>query len=648
MHFVHRKLEILKELINADTYLSSESLSQKIGVSARTIRNDIKLLGRELKEQGVTINSTPGRGYGIRSSDKEKARTFLRRQNAEKITIPSLPKARIYHILKNLFFADRPVPFEELAESIFVSKSTIEKDVREVEKWLQFRNLKLTGKPAVGITVVGDEINLRYGMVNCLMSHYFDHSKASIDFPSAFMGEKELDSISEIIHSIHPTNSSFLSDRDYRQLVIFLAISLFRFRNGHQIPLAQDFFLKDTGRMELQTARKIALRIKTLLDISLPEAEVLNIAQYLTQANLFEPDQPALDAVDKYVDKELVRFVRESVAGIQEQFAISFADDIDLISELVLYLNSLLNRKKHKIGAMDSGLSEIREEYPRALEMAIAASKMIINRFQVEVNENEIGYIALYFCAALERKKTKNTKAPLKVAIICSYGAASAQLLSIKIKRYFPNLAVEGVFPVHRLHEAKQKHPDLIISTIPLIEEEIPIILVSHLLNHKDFYALQKFINQPTEMSGVFGKGEFINLFRPELFLPGIELKEQEEVIRLLSEKLFENGFVDGGFTESVLGREALFSTAIGRLVAIPHANRADSCGSQIAVGILKKPIKWGEEKVQLVFLFNLHSDSGDEFPRIFEYFYTLINTKNKIKRLIHAVDFNQFINEIR
>ena len=54
MRIYNRKLKIVKELMDQDHFVSSEYLSQRIGVSSRTIRDDIKQMIVELQDEDIT------------------------------------------------------------------------------------------------------------------------------------------------------------------------------------------------------------------------------------------------------------------------------------------------------------------------------------------------------------------------------------------------------------------------------------------------------------------------------------------------------------------------------------------------------------------------------------------------------------------
>jgi lichenan operon transcriptional antiterminator len=136
------------------------------------------------------------------------------------------------------------------------------------------------------------------------------------------------------------------------------------------------------------------------------------------------------------------------------------------------------------------------------------------------------------------------------------------------------------------------------------------------------------------------------NLFNEELFFTEIEKNEPQEIIKSLTTILNIKGYVDDSFQQSVLKREEISPTSIGNLVAIPHPLEPNALGSCIAIGLLKKPVKWGENSVQLVFLLALNEKDKEEFSQLFNHLWQLVQNKKLVDELCSKVDFVDFMNQ--
>lgn len=92
-------------------YGNGENLGVSIGVSSRTIRNDIKELNQILKDYGACVVSEISQGYHLRIEDQEKFSGFLKGLERQKKgrdfqnIIPSEPEDRVRYIISKLLLA---------------------------------------------------------------------------------------------------------------------------------------------------------------------------------------------------------------------------------------------------------------------------------------------------------------------------------------------------------------------------------------------------------------------------------------------------------------------------------------------------------------------------------------------------------------
>ena len=127
-----RALSIIKILLNSVEPVSSLALSQEIGCSTKTIQNEIKEVNKELKN--CEIVSIRGIGYKIEG-------------NLDDIDIKNsdlYDYDRVEYIIKkiiNISSTDKDtIKLEDLADSMYVSLSTVKNDLKEVKKILNEYN----------------------------------------------------------------------------------------------------------------------------------------------------------------------------------------------------------------------------------------------------------------------------------------------------------------------------------------------------------------------------------------------------------------------------------------------------------------------------------------------------------------------------
>lgn len=90
-----------------------------------------------------------------------------------------------------------------------------------------------------------------------------------------------------------------------------------------------------------------------------------------------------------------------------------------------------------------------------------------------------------------------------------------------------------------------------------------------------------------------------------ELMIPELQADNHADALTEIGQLTGTTGFVEDGdaFSEALLQREALASTAVGSGIAFPHARGVRACGITLAVGVSKKGIDFGDgENVNLIF----------------------------------------------
>lgn len=107
----------------------------------------------------------------------------------------------------------------------------------------------------------------------------------------------------------------------------------------------------------------------------------------------------------------------------------------------------------------------------------------------------------------------------------------------------------------------------------------------------------------------------------PELLLLDKTVNSKEEAIKLLTDNLeVQQRVISGSLAEKAIwDREAVFSTALGFSVAIPHCKSPHVLHSSISLLRVNSPLSWGEDvDVQLVIMLAVNEQEQDSHMKIF------------------------------
>jgi len=637
---------LIIELLSHKDPVTSEYLAKVLGVTSRTIRNDVKTLNLELKKIGVQIEASRGVGYFIDSALGQQVTELIEElfmlQEEEHGNTPVLPEERILYILKRIIMTDDFIAAEQLANELFVSKSTVDNDLKHVEKLLEKYDLKLFKKQNYGIKLLGNEMNIRF----CLSESLANRKNEQAELGNEIIADVNINEIKAITKEYIEELSFSMADLPLNNLVMHIAIAIQRIKKGKNVEVGSIELDQLENQVEYKVATKIVKSIEDKYAIKIPLGEVAYITIHLLGAKHFEDKDFHQSDFVEMVGESHYQLVENILSEINRVYRIDLREDRELIYGLGLHLRSAINRLKYRMNLRNPMLAEIKRNYPFSFELGIVAAEIIQNNSELVVNEDEIGYIAIHLEAAVERMKNKKRRQIKRVAIVCASGLGTAKLLAASVESVFPGIDIVGTYPSYSIGDIKKEEVDLILSTIPIRQESpIPALHINAILTEKDIekvreHITSKCLNEDNRKS----LKKLHNLFSDELFFTGVDKKTPNKIIKSLSTVLNIKGYVDDSFQRSVLEREEISPTSIGNLVAIPHPLKPNALGSCIAIGILEKPVKWGEHTVQLIFLLALNEKDKEEFSHLFNHLWKLVQNKKLVDELCTQENFEDFM----
>lgn len=580
-----RALSIIKILLNSVEPVSSLALSQEIGCSTKTIQNEIKEVNKELKN--CEIVSIRGIGYKIEG-------------NLDDIDIKNsdlYDYDRVEYIIKkiiNLSSTDKDtIKLEDLADSMYVSLSTVKNDLKEVKKILNEYNLKISSKHKQGICIEASEEDIIKFIIN--YSNKVDNSLNIKDFLNNNIIEN-LFSIKKILLDTLSYENMILTDNEFKNIVNYISIYLSR-NNTNQSDFIKEYIKKYKSKKEKPISEDEQLLIRKAIKEFCRD---LNIA---TSINLSH---------DKVFEECLFNHISN------------------------LYKRADLGINQYEITA-----GEIKLKYPFAFELGKIAKKTIEKNLNMEISEDEVENIALHIGGALERIDKRDEKKVYRTIIVCTSGVGTSMLIKSKLENIFKGkLEIIKVIPSYLIDYVNVLDIDFVISTVEVNLENVNVIKVSPMLTDKEIKLIEKYI----ETENVYIDLDIQNLFSSELFFKDIKAETRSQVIDIMSKKLVEKGYIDDTMRQSYFERETIATTEIGNMVAIPHGAKGEVYENKVAIGILKEPISWEVGKVRLVIMLALDKEKILDYEEVFSKIYKRVDSIAKVISICENKSYEKFI----
>lgn len=580
-----RALSIIKILLNSVEPVSSLALSQEIGCSTKTIQNEIKEVNKELKN--CEIVSIRGIGYKIEG-------------NLDDIDIKNsdlYDYDRVEYIIKkiiNISSTDKDtIKLEDLADSMYVSLSTVKNDLKEVKKILNEYNLKISSKHKQGICIEASEEDIIKFIIN--YSNKVDNSLSIKDFLNNNIIEN-LFSIKKILLDTLSYENMILTDNEFKNIVNYISIYLSR-NNTNQSDFIKEYIKKYKSKKEKPISEDEQLLIRKAIKEFCRD---LNIA---TSINLSH---------DKVFEECLFN-----------------------------HISNLYKRADLGINQYEMTAGEIKLKYPFPFELGKIAKKTIEKNLNMEISEDEVENIALHIGGALERIDKRDEKKVYKTIIVCTSGVGTSMLIKSKLENIFKGkLEIIKVIPSYLIDYINVLDIDFVISTVEVNLENVNVIKVSPMLTDKEIKLIEKYI----ETENVYIDLDIQNLFSSELFFKDIKAETRSQVIDIMSKKLVEKGYIDDTMRQSYFERETIATTEIGNMVAIPHGAKGEVYENKVAIGILKEPISWEVGKVRLVIMLALDKEKILDYEEVFSKIYKRVDSIAKVISICENKSYEKFI----
>lgn len=585
------QLQELFDIIELDEYHPAGLIAQQLGVSEKTVRNRIKELKTVLEEHGGDIVSKSRFGYKLITTDQEKFKKFLQEESENQI--PETSKERNQFLLKYLLEMDGYVKMDDLCEMLFVSKSALSHSIRSVEKVINQYQIQLERKPNYGIRVIGEEFDIRR-----LLCIYTIKRKSFEEFQTK--DEKELMWIAKNIQNLLIKYDIHLTEVAFDNFTDYVYVGFKRIQSNHFLHLNSNNF-PEIGVKEKSFLKELAANIEEKYHIKYTEDEENYILLYLAGkqriGNAIENDYNFV------IHEEIDRLALEMMKTIKQEYHMDFRNNFELRMTLNQHLVAFDIRIKYGLPLTNPMLEEIKKEYCLAYEMALQASRVLIEYYKAEISEDEIGYFALVFALALEKD---NIHKKVNVLVVCNSGKNLLKLLKYQYERsfsdYLDQIYVQDLIGLEKFDFSTV---DYVFTTVPITREiPCPILEVGAFLEENDLLAI-------TDMLSRGSVNLLQKYYTPERFLTDIKGKNKDEILKEICEHIMENEEVDDNFYELVLERENYAQMKYGNKITIPHPNQIASDYTFVYVIVLPQEVLWNGEMVQVIFLTSV-GRSGD------------------------------------
>lgn len=631
------KKEKLIQMLLKEQPLTSSVLSNQLDVSIRTVKNYIYQINDEYPETIISSRL----GYSI---NKDHAYDVLRDLLSEEKGIPQTSKERIVFLLNKLLKSHQDDLFNiyDISDELYISPSTIRNELKKVKRKLNKYDIELILK-GDSFKIDGLEKNKRK-MLSSILYEESDIHFLNLDTLQQSFRNINIDLIKSIILSEFQKYHYFINDYSLSNLVLHLALSIERIRDdNHYIQNNQTI---NEDLIEYKLAKDLAFQLENYFQITFSKAEVFEMTLLIaSRASSFNYRTMKISDLEEFVGKDCLDLVYSLVDDIKSLYSIDLSDP-EFLMRFTLHIYNLIIRSHNNYLSKNPLTKEIKTSYPLIYDMSVTIAKIIIEKTNVHINDDEIAYITFHIGSILETQKSFATKLP--IAIFCpNYYDLSYKLID-SIQQYFSNDVIISHVFTNENDLLSIHNIDLIITTVPLnVILETPVFEIKMFLSNQDRYKLSEKIKEININKQKNELRKYLTqLIIPDLFERKEDFKNKNECLSIMVNKLVENKYVEISFYDEIIKREQLSSTAFGNF-AIPHSMKMNAYKTGINVMITRKPIKWDNHSVNLVLMMCFNKNERYIFNNIYDIITTILSESDNVKRIVSSKTYDEFIDNI-
>lgn len=686
MFMKKRYIDIFKDILKPREKMTNSFLKNKYGVSERTIRNDLKEIDDYLQSRDLpSITRSKTKGLYLDLPNIVIDQIWQDISDIDENAYILNQKERMHYILFILLKKDEPTSINQISKQIGFSRNTVIEDVKCLEKLLDEKSCRLVKKRKIGMYIETSEFQRRQLYIDLFVKHFnigmWELSTGEVknldqQFHMVLKNEWEklfqdvdLKELYLMILDIQEQLKRKYTDASINTLILVIALSKIRCNAGYFVRL-QTFHLQT-----IKLSQEYSVLHRYLDD----EHEIAYVAMYMLSNKILEQD--------KFFEGQLegIEQITEKMIGILEQDMQISLDKYErqkLLKGLMLHLEPAVYRMRYNIGISNKLLSDIKNKYKKYYDAASKACMYLSQKLHIIVPDEEIGFVALHFGGVVESHKGKENT---KILLLCNAGMATVRIMEARLKEEFENIEIIDYLSYSEYIKENYIDAHLIVSTINVVNDKIPVVVVSPLLNIEDVKRLRRYMTQKVtnkfleskvslekimeicekyctihskkllekELKVAIGMEakslelKLSQLISKEKVILNAEANSWEEAVKLGSQVLISGGNISETYEKAMIDniKKLKAYVVIKPGVAIPHAKPADGVNELgLSIVTLKKGIEFGHPKndpVRLIFI--LANKDATSHLKALDIFIRIIKCEAYVEKLLSIKDYHDF-----
>lgn len=416
---------------------------------------------------------------------------------------------RMKQLLLVLSKEQKPISVKYLAEQTGISKRTVQRELEYIETSLKGYELRFLSKTGVGVWLEGDEEEKRRLCSDIGSRDMYDagnREERRKRLILEILKEKGLRKLFYYSNQFGVSEATISTDLEavekwlnryglYVNRKPGSGIAIDRILKNEVIEANQSWqeFLPEDE--DYQLAEVIVAELEEF-EIDIPKAEVSYICLHIKGAKHEKIRWNGKNG-SELGSREMQQLVNAMIDAYDPGQAYLLKQDEEFVQGLLAHLQPTLVRLMHGMQIQNPVLDDIKNNYPAIYEKCQRVAAVLEERVGASVPEEETGFLAVHFGAAMVRLEGKREQIrKVHVGVVCSSGIGISRLMCSKLEKVFKDRMELMAYGKNDITPYIAGKTDFFVSSISMDRQPVPVIYVNPLLNEENMEEIRRMIYQ--------------------------------------------------------------------------------------------------------------------------------------------------------
>ena len=423
---------------------------------------------------------------------KSKLKNILSKASCEEFDF-SPGERRIYIIV--LLIRKKHVSTHEIMERFRISRNTCIMDLAEVNRILETFHAGYTAGNH-GYALIGKEYDI-YRLSLWVASKVFSElypqnyemAMSLFEFP-----EKDIEAINQMLGTAARQFDLFANREAIYVFGASCTLVSERVRFGHWITeeMIPNYYRMNTYNCRIRSILYQTGVVEAVFGKQAFEAGKQGMAECLTRMLVCVCEETGDDIVSIHVKEEnLINYAVQIVQRFETYVGMLFENKEELEKNVTLSLKCILLRKKYGFRICNPLVQEVKKHYIHIIELT-RKSVEVISDLGETITEDDCVLFSINFLGGMLKNKRVTVQTP-HILVVYGGNSDTSVLLQGQIQNLIPGARVLTASLFQNLTRFSE-YMDMIVSTIPIDIQGIPVIVVNTFLTEYDKDRIRKLI----------------------------------------------------------------------------------------------------------------------------------------------------------